>query len=157
MPLPADIALADDIVAELNDRWSGTFSAERTWVPDWDARIELESLQVAVQPSPHPTGEMWDRSGLARETWPIDVGFAQRLSARDCAEIDTLLGVVDEVREFLQFAEFTLPDGRHFQGRGFEFLARFDPDLIRRQLVDGQVVYAGAFLSVVRFPFDRRP
>jgi hypothetical protein len=156
MPTPADIALADDIVAELNSRWEGTFVAERTWVPEWDTRLELDTLQVAVQPAPNPTGVRWERDAVPREIWPIDVGFAKRLTAKDRSEIDALLTVVDDVREFLQLNTFTLdaPDGRVFTAQGFEFLARFDPELLARKKVDDQVVYAGSFLSIIRFPFE---
>lgn len=153
---PADVALAEDIVSELNSRFSALFEAERTWVPDWDTRVELETLQVAVQPSLQPTGERWERADEPREIWPIDVGFAKRLTAKDRGEIDDLLRIVDDVREFLQFQRFELPapDGRVFLGQGYQFLTRFDPELISRQLVGNQIVYAGSFLSVVRFPFE---
>ncbi|MFV0445669.1 MAG: hypothetical protein ACK5Q5_18970 [Planctomycetaceae bacterium] len=156
--VPCDIALADDIVRELNTRWSpGTFTAERTWVPEWDSRTELESLSVAVQPTPNPTGVRWERQDAPRELWPIDVGFAKRLTAKNRGEIDELLTIVDEVREWLQFQQFTLTDGRTFVSQGFEFQTRFEPELIRRQFAGTDLVYAGVFLSVVRFPFERLP
>jgi hypothetical protein len=157
MPLPPDVALANDIVTELNARWSpATFTAERTWVPEWDARAELDTLHVAVQPGPNPTGIRKERDNEPWEIWPIDVGFAKRLNARSRTEIDELLAIVADVREFLQFQEFTLdaPDGRVFRSSGFEFLARFDPELLRRQIVGSDIVYAGSFLSVVRFSFE---
>lgn len=154
MPTPCDIALADEIVASINAQWAGQIVAERTWLPDWKVKSELDLLAVAVQPGTEPTGELTERDQVW-EVWPIDVGFARRLTLHTRAEIDGLVSLVDEVREFLQLAEITDDDGRHFQGLGFEFLARFDPTLLDRQVVDADVVYGGAFLSLCRFPFRR--
>lgn len=154
--VPCDIALADDIVQELSARWPEHFVAERTWVPAWDCRLELDTLQVAVQPGPDPAGELVERDADGVwEVWPIDIGFAQRLTAKTREEIDGLITLVDEVRTFLQLQNFQLPDGRLFQSRGFEFLARFDPTLLDRQVVANNVVYAGTFLSIFRVPFYR--
>ena len=158
--VPCDIALADDIVQELNGRWPDRFVAERTWVPDWDCRVETDTLRVAVQPGPDPSGERTERGddddqpGIW-EVWPIDIGFAQRLTAKTRAEIDGLVTLVDEVRSFLQSATFQLPDGRLFDPQGFQFLARFDPTLLDRQLVENRTVYAGEFLSMFRIPYSR--
>lgn len=154
MATPPDIALADELVTELTERWPGQIVAERTWVPDWECRTELDTLRVAVQPGPDPSGELTERDQIW-EVWPIDIGFAQRLQQRTRQEIDDLVGLVDEVRQFLQLAAVDLADGRHFQCLGFETLARFDPTLLDRQLVGGNIVYAGTFLSVIRFPFQR--
>jgi hypothetical protein len=152
--LPPDIALADHIVVQLNAIANGRFYAVRTWVPDWDARTELDNLQAVVQPAPDPSGELVERDQIW-ETWPIDIGFAKRLQAKDRYEIDELIAQVDEARELLQLAEYELEDGRQFVATGFEFLARFDPSQLNRQLVNGEVIYTGAFLSIVRIPFRR--
>lgn len=150
-----DIALADEIVAALNARHAGVFVAERTWVPDWDTTQEASSLQVAVQPSPEPSGELLERDHGLWEVWPIDIAFAQRITAHTRDQIDGLLHLVDDCREFLQLTGIVLDDGRQFQGLGFEFLVRFDPTLLKRQKVGDAVKYAGSFLSVFRVPFQR--
>lgn len=155
MPVPCDIALADEIVAEINSRWADV-SAERTWLPDWGVRSDLTGLCVCVQPGITPTGELIERTGIW-ETWPIDVGFARRLQEHTREEIDALVTIVDEVREFLQLSQWIDCENRRYGAVGFEFLARFDPSLLDRQVVEpaGHVKYAGSFLSMVRFDFRR--
>lgn len=149
----ADVQLADAIVARLNELAEGRFRAERTWVPDWDSRRELQTLQVAVQPSVTPSGELVSRSRIM-ETWPVDIAFAVRLQEKTRDEIDCLLQLVDEVRESLQIAEIEAGDMR-FRATGFEFVARFDPEQLQREYRESQVVYVGYFLSVLRIPFVR--
>lgn len=152
-----DIALADTLVADLTEAFPGQFTAERTWCPDWGTRSELNTLQVAVQPSYQPAGELFEReTGLELlETWPIDLAFAQRLTQKTRTEIDALVNLVDQVRELLQTATVDIDDGRQFVGLGFEFLARFDPGSLQCQALAGSRVYTGSFLSIVRFNFQR--
>lgn len=151
---PPDVALADHIVLQLNGLAYGRFYAERTWVPDWDGRTELDTLQVAVQPGPDPSGEIIERDTIS-ENWPIDIGFARRLDDHSREQLDELIGIVDDARSLLQLAEYEVADGRQFVATGFEFLARFDPTRLNRQLQSGKVLYSGAFLSVFRVPFVR--
>lgn len=157
MPTPADIALADDIVDTLNTRWTGRLLASRDWIPDLKAKNGIDTLRVSVVPGIDPSGDPVER-GSTFERWPIDIGFAQRLQLKTREEIDGLVELVDEVRALLQFATFTLGDGRHFDPEGrFEFLARFDPALLNREErgegADLEVIYTGAFLSVIRFEY----
>lgn len=149
-----DIALADDIVSELKARrWRLKFDVQRTWVPEWSKQAgELDKLQCAVQPSIQPSGEVNERTDVL-ETWPIDIAFAVNLQKKTRAEIDTLVRLVDDVRQFLQLQSFVLADGRHFAGMGFEFLLRFDPRTITREIVDGCEAYVGEFVSVFRVPY----
>lgn len=153
MPTPSDLALCDDIVDELNTRWKKKLTASREYVVDWKAKGDVNRLQVAVVPGIDPIGERVER-GQTWVTWPVVVGFAQRLQLRTKAEIDNLVEVVDAVRVFLQESAFVLGDGRRFEPQGlFEFLARYDPDKLNREEANGVVTYTGAFLSVVRFEF----
>ncbi|MGC1272794.1 MAG: hypothetical protein WBC44_03740 [Planctomycetaceae bacterium] len=153
MATPCDIALADEIVAAINGRFDGV-TAERTWLPDWDQKIELKGLRVCVQPGTTPSAELVEREKLW-EIWPIDVGFARRLQEHTREEIDGLICLVDQVRELLQLSQWKDGEGRIYESIGYEFLARFDPTLLDRQVVDGNVTYAGSFLSLVRFDFRR--
>lgn len=155
-----DIELADAIVADLNAQtFSIGFEAERTWLPQWDQLKELADLAVIVQPSPTPQAAPFERKNL-QETWPIDIGFARRLRNKDRDEVDALVGLVDEVCEYIVplddtpgFYEIT---DSTMQCNGWEFLTRFDPNqLSREKLPDNSINYVGNFLSVIRFNFLR--
>lgn len=161
MPLPdtaysSDIALADDIVAELNSAerdWSLEFTAERTWIPEWSLRgSELNALRVSVNPWIDPSGELEERNAFA-EMWPIDITIAQRLGSKTLAELDGLANLVEELRQFLALQQFLLPDDRLFVGMGFQYLARFDPSQLDRVPQGNQVRYSGVFLSAFRVPY----
>jgi len=150
-----DVALADDIVAELNARsWSQPFVAIRTWVPRWSVRgAELAELQVAVNPWIDPTLEQRERGEMWSE-WPIDITIAQQLTTKTRAAVDALADLVEELRRFLCPQAFDLGDGRLFVSRTCEYLARFDPSQLQRQTVSGSEVYTGHFLSAFRIPFE---
>lgn len=155
--IPADIALADEIVAELNseDRsWSMFFRAERTWWPDFSLKTETPDLLCAVQPSPNPTIELLDRNEVF-ELWPMTLVFAKRLTAKTRDEIDSLRLLVDAVRTYLQTLGFTLSDGREFVSMNrLDFYQTFDPELLdREKREDGTVLYTGEFLSWFTVPY----
>lgn len=152
--MPPDLLLADDIVAGLNGQtFSLPFSAERVYVPDWDLKSELAALQCAVW-CEDPTADPWERSRLLK-TYPIAVGFCQKLQQKTRAELDALCGLVTEVTDWLELQATDL-DGATYVNQGWEFRLRFHMDsLDRTRHADGSVVYTGLFASVVVFPFVR--
>lgn len=153
MPITSpDILLADDIVAALNAaELSQEFTAERVYVPDWDDKDELATLQVAVWPE-EPTADPFERVGLVK-TYPIAVGFAKRLTAKTRAEIDALCDLVYEVVRLLELQTATLDDGTAYLNTGWEFRLRFHMDSLEREKHSSVVTYTGRFASVVSFPF----
>lgn len=166
----SDIALCNDIVAELNQRdWLLPFTAERTWLPEWTQRGgELETLQVSVNPWIEPTGELIERDDSGDEdepeqnpqlgmwtTWSIDITFCQRLTQHSREQVDQLANVTEQVRQFLVPQRFQLDDGRLFESTMFQYLARFDPSTLNRVRDKGQVYYTGIFLAAFRVPFKQ--
>lgn len=152
-----DIDLADTLVADILTLNLGVpFGCERTWLPDWDAVKEIDTLQVIVQPSPVPSSEPRERSG-GGETWPIDIGLCRQLVLQTRAEIDALVAASSIIRERYQLTTVETENGFHFQTVGrWAYLCRFDPiSLNREKMEDGSIVYAGKFLSVLRIEFLR--
>jgi len=162
VPLSDDIALADDIVADLQGRsWALEFVPERTWLPEWAARGgELDLLQVSVNPWINPAGEFLERdnadSGLWT-VWPMDITVAQRLTEKSLSQIDTLAELVEQLRQHLCPQRFELSDGRVFDSWEFEYLARFDPSQLNRVRTETGIAYSGVFLSALRIPFHKQP
>jgi hypothetical protein len=149
-----DIALADDIAAKLTaEEFSKPFTAERVYVPDWDHKSELQTVQVAVWPD-EPTAQPHERRRLLK-SYPIAVGVAQRLVAKTRAELDSLADFVMEITDFLELKNIILadPDNRQFVNQGWEFRLRFDMDALDRSKQGDNVIYTGMFASVVSFPF----
>lgn len=147
-----DLALADLIVDDLNGHFAGQFKAERTWVPDFEVKSELDTFRLAVQPGPDPTGEVFERSGL-QETWPLDFCFAKRLDNNTRQDIDNLMAVVDRVRQRVHLSDWSNSVAA-WHGIGFQFLVRFDPaECQRKRMTDNTIVYAGRFMSLFRVPF----
>ena len=148
-----DIALADDIVLTLNSQsFSYAFDAERVYVPDWDEKSELSSLQCAVWPE-DPTADPWERDELLK-SYPIAVAFAQRLQSKTRAELDSLCNLVTEVTDFLELTVFEV-GGLTFANQGWESRLRFNMNsLDRHKHDDGSIGYTGIFASVFSFPYQ---
>jgi len=98
MALIADIA--DAVVAELN---AGSFSvpltAERLYRPDFELP-EMKDLHVSVVPRGLEMSTAG--RGLSQHDVQIDVAVQKKLDAADNAEIDALMGLVEELAEFLR-------------------------------------------------------
>jgi len=98
MALIADIA--DAVVAELN---AGSFSvpltAERLYRPDFELP-DMKDLHVSVVP--HGLEMSTAGRALSQHDVQIDLAVQKKLDAADNAEIDALMGLVDELAEFLR-------------------------------------------------------
>jgi len=98
MALIADIA--DAVVAELNaGSFSVPFTAERLYRPDFELP-EMKDLHVSVVP--HGLEMTTAGRGLSQHDVQIDLAVQKKLDAADNAEIDALMGLVEELAEFLR-------------------------------------------------------
>ena len=98
MALIADIA--DAVVTELNaGSFSVPFTAERLYRPDFELS-DMKDLHVSVVPH----GLEMSTAGrvLSQHDVQIDVAVQKKLDAADNAEIDALMGLVEELAEFLR-------------------------------------------------------
>ena len=108
MSIIADIA--DAVVAALNGhQFSKEFTAVRAYRPEYDLR-ELADLHVTVVPK---AVEMTTAGrGLAQTDIQIDLAVQKKLSSCDNSEIDALMGIVQEIAEFVRSTgRFGLPLG----------------------------------------------
>jgi len=98
MALIADIA--DAVVAELNaGLFSVPFTAERLYRPDFELP-EMKDLRVSVVP--HGLEMTTAGRSLSQHDVQIDLAVQKKLDAADNAEIDALMGLVEELAEFLR-------------------------------------------------------
>ena len=98
MALVADIAEA--VVTALNGHtFSQPFTAARAYRPAFDLK-EMTDLHVTVVPK---GVELTTAGrGLAQSDVQIDIGVQKKLAGGDNAEIDSLLGLVQEIAEFVR-------------------------------------------------------
>ena len=98
MNIIADIA--DAVVVALNGHsFSETFTAVRAYRPEYDLR-EMADLRVTVVPK---AVEMTTAGrGLAQSDIQLDLAVQKKLSSGDNTEIDTLMGIVQEIAEFIR-------------------------------------------------------
>ena len=98
MALIADIAEA--VVTALNGHtFSQPFTAARAYRPVFDLK-DMTDLHVTVVPK---GVELTTAGrGLAQSDVPIDIGVQKKLAAGDNAEIDSLVGLVQEIAEFVR-------------------------------------------------------
>lgn len=160
-----DILIADEITAAINaEVFSLPFVAERLYVSDWDIRSELAgdaaqtigNLQVGVWPA-ESSGELWERQQFL-DSYRTGLSFATRVAKASRSDLDALIDLVDEVRNFLAPKDgpqvVTIPDGRRFINDGWEYLLRFDERRLDRKKTDaGNVEYTGVFGSALVFDF----
>ena len=112
MPVPI-LAIADSIVAALNGHtFSRGFTAARSYQPEY-VKEELSSLQVTVVPKGDEAA--FSTRATDRIECQIDVAVQKQLPGNDreglaarIAEADALMGVVDEVKQFLGRASFAV-------------------------------------------------
>ena len=98
MALIADIA--DAVVAELNaGSFSVPFTAERLYRPDFELP-DMKDLHVSVVP--HGLEMSTAGRALSQHDVQIDLAVQKKLDAADNAEIDALMGLVEELAEFLR-------------------------------------------------------
>jgi hypothetical protein len=98
MALIADIA--DAVVTALNGHtFSQPFTAARAYRPVFDLK-DMTDLHVTVVPK---GVELTTAGrGLAQSDVQIDIGVQKKLASGDNAEIDPLLGLVQEIAEFIR-------------------------------------------------------
>jgi len=108
MALIADIAEA--VVTALNGHtFSQPFTAARAYRPVFDLK-DMTDLHVTVVPK---GVELTTAGrGLAQSDVQIDIGVQKKLASADNAEIDALVGLVQEIAEFVRSTgRFGLPAG----------------------------------------------
>ncbi len=94
------LRVADAVVAELNAATlSMPVAAERAYQPVFDL-AELKDLHVTVVPKGLEQ-ELGSRNGTPREV-KVDVAVQKKLQATDAAEIDPLVGLVEEIAELFK-------------------------------------------------------
>lgn len=149
MATSEDILIADEIVTAINaEAFSMAFTAERMYVVDWDIKEELGNLQCGVWPA-DADGQIWERDQML-ESFRVGVSFAKRVSAAVRDDLDDLMDLVTEVKDFLALNNVVLGDGRTFHFTGWEYLVRFDEGrLDRNKGADGTVKYTGVFGSAI--------
>jgi len=98
MALIVDIAEA--VVAELNaGEFSQAFSAQRLYRPQFDL-AEMKDLHVTVVPKGVATS-IASRSGVQCDV-SVDVAVQKKLASEGNAEIDPLMGLVEEIADFFR-------------------------------------------------------
>ena len=94
------IDIADAVAAALNGHtFSQPFAAQRAYLAAFELK-ELKDLRVAVVPK---GVEMTTAGrGISQSDVQIDVGVLKKLVSADNAEIDALMGLVQEIAEFVR-------------------------------------------------------
>jgi len=98
MAMIADIAGA--VVTALNGHsFSMPFTAARAYLPVFDLK-DMKDLRVTVV----PRGNEMSTAGraIAQSDLQVDVAVQKKLSTADAAEIDALMGLVQEIAEFIR-------------------------------------------------------
>jgi len=98
MAMIADIAGA--VVTALNGHsFSQPFTAARAYLPAFDLK-DMKDLHVTVV----PRGNEMSTAGrsIAQSDVQVDVAVQKKLSTADTAEIDALMGLVQEIAEFIR-------------------------------------------------------
>lgn len=92
--------IADAVVAALNGHgFSQPVVAQRAYRPVFDLQ-EMKDLRVTVVPK---GVELTTAGrGLTQSDLQIDIGVQKKLAAADNAEIDGLMGLVQEIAEFIR-------------------------------------------------------
>ncbi|MEZ6068272.1 MAG: hypothetical protein R3B90_21735 [Planctomycetaceae bacterium] len=132
------------------------------FVPDWDERRELPTVQLALLPGLTPSGKISERGGNSLDTYTVDLFVAKRLQDRTAAELRGLLLLLDEFTGFIlprnnsDFPLAILDDNNNtWTCTGWEFQRRYDPNTISREKHGDTVTYTGAFYSIVSTSWRR--
>ena len=89
--------IADAVVAELNGGSFGLpFTATRAYIPRFDLE-EMATLRVTVVPK----GVQITRGsrGKDQHDYRVDVGVQQKFEQEDAAELDSLMGLVEQIAD----------------------------------------------------------
>lgn len=92
--------IADAVVAALNGHtFSQTLTAARAYCPVFELQ-DMKDLRVTVVPK---AVELTTAGrGLAQSDVQIDIGVQKKLADTDDAEIDALMGLVQEIADFIR-------------------------------------------------------
>ena len=94
------IDIADAVVTELaGGAFSQNFTPERRVLPEYEL-ADLKDLRVTVVPAAVETSGA--SRTLSQHDVQIDLAVQKKLDAADNAEIDALMGLVEELAEFLR-------------------------------------------------------
>jgi len=92
--------IADAVVAALNGQTSSqAFTAARAYRASFDLQ-EMKDLHVTVVPK--GVELITSGRGVAQSDVQIDIGVQKKLATGDDAEIDELMGLVQEIAEFIR-------------------------------------------------------
>ena len=102
--MPMIIDIADSVVAALNHPpdptpFGMTFTAQRHYRPVFDLAA-LKVLHVTVVPRRIEIS-MWSRSKNVHDI-SVDVAVQKKVTASDVAEIDGLMGLVEQIADFFR-------------------------------------------------------
>jgi len=105
--VPTVIDIADAVAAELAggaENFSQSFTPERRVLPDYEL-ADLKDLRVTVVPrGVEVTGS--SRS-LSQHDFQIDIGVQKKVGTQLDTEVGELVGLVEEIAEFLQRRRLT--------------------------------------------------
>lgn len=136
------IDLADELVTQIN---GNTFETAITATRHYIARVELkdaDSIKCFVVPR-SMTEELAGRKTL-REVYEVDVAILKRFSTESNVNIDLMMELVQEVRDFLSFKKLTSVAGTVWAG------SQVDPLWIPEHLENNR-----QFTSVIRVTYSR--
>jgi len=89
--------IADAVVAELNGgSFSMSFTAMRTYIPRFDL-ADMTTLRVTVVPKGLEIAA--SSRGRDQHDYRLDIGVQQKFSEGDAAELDPLMGLVEELAD----------------------------------------------------------
>lgn len=92
--------IADAVVAELAaETFNLPFVAERRYLPEFELK-EMKDLRVTVVPKATTVTTLG--RGVTQHDVEIDVAVQQKLAKEDNTEIDTLMGLVEEIGDFFR-------------------------------------------------------
>ena len=95
--------IADAVVAELNaETFTQDFTAVRRYVPRYEPK-DIKELTVTVIPGPQAVEQAARDAG--EHDYTIMVGVQIKLDSQDAAEVDPMVGLVEEIADFLAAQE----------------------------------------------------
>jgi len=128
MPTATAVVLAEAVKDLLNAQpFSLSFAARRPYVPVYQLQ-EMETLRVDVVPNAYEQSRL-DRSGW-QEAHAIDVGVQQRVKGLEDPVIDQLMGLMQEIRDYLRDTRIASPQALVI---GLENAPVYDPESLEQK------------------------
>ena len=123
----AIVQLAEAIVSDLNTNSFGQpFIAQRAYLPRWKLE-ELTTIRVSVVPK-DDVGERASRAQW-QEDYHIDVAIQQRLNTNEHEQLDTLIGLAEELADYFKTRK---PTGDIATLIAVAFAPLFDPEHLEK-------------------------